>query len=126
MYADPCTMIYGLCSEWALDFHNGFGGVSYRTVTALKLYSALELKEAVDLWRDTIMGVREVISLENEARWRMTLKSICLNVIERARQKLADGTLRLDEIPLRTLWEEEIIVAEAVLRDVVECEKGFV
>ena len=78
-------------------------------------------------WRDTLLGIIDAISPENEAKWRMTLVTICNLVVEEGTMGLerALGS-RFDEQShswsrwmrdnIALLWLEQIVVARAVLR----------
>ena len=78
-------------------------------------------------WKDTLLGITETISPDNEAKWRITLVTICNLVVE-------EGTVSLQRIPdsrsdeqdhpwsgwvtgnIELLCLEQIVVARAVLR----------
>lgn len=86
-------------------------------------------------WRDTLLGITDIISPENETKWRMTLSIICNLVVE-------EGTIGLQRTIGSTfdgqtpswlgwmknnvalLWSEQIVVARAVLQS-LEDETEF-
>ena len=102
---------------------------SYRLITALRLYHLFPAvdsvppspDDAIKPWLNTISGIQETISDENEQAWRDSLLRICDGVVHRAdaaaRQLDAAGcdkSLKDTLRNLRMLWREERIVAVAV------------
>ena len=109
----------------------------YRLVCTLRLYATLPLEAqnapaeaTLEEWRQTVYGMQETISSENEERWRQTLLDLCQSIEERARSKVlemknlassdADGPswLRYAEACIANLWEEERLVSHAVAKSV--------
>ena len=78
-------------------------------------------------------GLADVISQENEERWRKTLMSICENIVERAKVGLdAVEGIASEDTPdwfgwmkgnIRALWQEELEVALVVLQCVQSGEE---
>jgi len=78
-------------------------------------------------WRNTLLGITDTISPDNEAKWRMTLATIC-NLVEEEGTTGLQCTLgsRFDEQShswsgwmrnnIALLWSEQIVVARAVLQ----------
>ncbi|KAJ7219254.1 hypothetical protein GGX14DRAFT_516199 [Mycena pura] len=90
--------------NWSLD---ASPAVSYRLITALRLFHVpLGSSEDVQRWRDTLTGVRELISDANEAAWKRTVAGICATVIQRAKTRRVSEN-RAAEM----LWQEELHVA---------------
>ncbi|EMD38538.1 hypothetical protein CERSUDRAFT_135411, partial [Gelatoporia subvermispora B] len=107
---------------------------SYRLISALRLYHALEnwhdrelddseLTDVVDKWRDVLNGQAFSISDSNETMWRGTLLDMCEDIAQRAREAL----MRCEGVApekmgwwgwavgnIGTLWQEELEVAQAV------------
>lgn len=72
-------------------------------------------------WFETILGVREYISKDNEERWRGTLVEICSKVEAEAKRGLLEiqseilGEWAKDmQENIAQLWEEELWVARSV------------
>lgn len=125
------------CRNWIISTSPNPGAPSFRLITALRLFalgSEMTNVPVVDeenvvcqSWRNTLLGISDTISPDNEAKWRITLATIC-NLV------LAEGTVGLqhtlgsrfdeqkhpwsgwarDNIVL--LWSEQIVVARAVLQ----------
>ena len=125
------------CRDWTLSTSPNPATPSFRLITALRLFAMgsgmIHLPTADEEggvcrpWRDTLLGIADTISLDNEAKWRMTLATICNLVVEEGTtglQRALDsrfdeqsqswsGWMR-DNIVL--LWSEQIVVARAVLQ----------
>ena len=78
-------------------------------------------------WRDTLLGVADIISPENETRWRSTLAAICNLIVEEGAAGLqrASNSRAGERNPtwsewmkdnIALLWSEQIVVAKAVLQ----------
>ncbi|KAI0318943.1 hypothetical protein OF83DRAFT_1113040 [Amylostereum chailletii] len=120
--------------DWTMHLSPPPAHPSYRLLTALRLYHvfATEGKAGTEaelqLWRDTVRGLRDVISCENEERVRATLVTICGTVVARARTALAEigrwdtedgrGWVEWQRSSVRRLWAEEAVVASAVVASV--------
>jgi hypothetical protein len=103
--------------DWILD-----GGdppsISYRLITALRLFhihSDGSDDDSLQRWRDTLTGVRDLISDANEGAWKKTVSEMCLRVMERARDARTVDALNA-WIPgaVGMLWDEEYRVAHKV------------
>ena len=125
------------CRDWTLSTSPGPAAPSFRLIAALRLFAlgsemtyapkADEESVVCKPWRDTLLGIADTISPENEAEWRITLITICNLVVEegtacsqRTLGSRFDGQNHpwsgwaSDNIAL--LWLEQIVVARAVLR----------
>lgn len=78
-------------------------------------------------WRDTLLGITDTISPDNEAKWRITLVAICNLVLEEGTaglQHALDSKLDGGNHPwsawaggnIVLLWSEQIVVARTVLQ----------
>ncbi|KAJ7155984.1 hypothetical protein C8R43DRAFT_1125888 [Mycena crocata] len=101
----------GYWGDWSLD---GSPAVSYRLITALRLLH-VSLGSSGDIlqhWRDTLTGLRDVVSDANESAWKESLVAICSSVIQRAKSRRnrspTTGWISGD---VDKLWEEELYVA---------------
>lgn len=123
--------------DWTLSTSPNLAAPSFRLITALRLFvvgSGMTRVPEVDQevavcqpWRCTLLGITDTISSDNEAKWRMTLATICNLVVE-------EGTTGLQRTLASTideqnclwsgwmkdnvviLWLEQIVVARAVLQ----------
>lgn len=103
--------------NWTLHSSLGSSYPSFRVIAALRLYHInLDDSSYVQRWRETLVGQRDTVSEANESAWRDTAVQICATLIERATEGMGD--LGTDKIwihqNIRTLWLEEMYVAEAV------------
>jgi hypothetical protein len=107
---------------------------SFRLISALRLYHALEAtgnskrsEDEVHPWLETILGRREYISEDNEALWRGTLVEIC----EKVEAEATRGLLQIQgeisgewekemRVNIAQLWEEELWVAGCVKTSVTQ------
>ena len=125
------------CRDWTLSTSPNPAAPSFRLITALRLFAmgsamihpptADEEDDVCQPWRDTLLGIADTISPDNEAKWRLTLATICNLVVEEGTTGLQhilgsgfdeqnhswSGWMR-DNITL--LWWEQIVVARAVLQ----------
>ncbi|KIY61738.1 SET domain-containing protein [Cylindrobasidium torrendii FP15055 ss-10] len=109
---------HGYWGDWTLHAIQHSAYPSFRTLAALRLYHCIDRSDgifeqaSVELWKDTLSGVREEISDENEERVRETLLAVC----ERVQKYAVKGMAAADSISgiIQSLWEEEAIVARAV------------
>jgi len=130
-----------LCRDWTLSTSPNPAAPSFRLVTALRLFAMGSgmihlptVDEEGDIcrpWRDTLLGITDTISPDNEAKWRMILSTICDLVVEEGTTGLQrimgsrfdeqdhpwSGWMR-DNIAL--LWSEQIVVARAVFQSLEE------
>jgi len=125
------------CRDWTLSTSSSPAAPSFRLITALRLFAlgseithvpkADEEGFVCKSWRDTLLGITDTISPDNEAKWRITLATICNRVVE-------EGTGGLRRTPgsghdgqdhpwsgwandnIALLWLEQIVVARAVLQ----------
>ena len=108
---------------------------SYRLIAALRLLHAVDdgngvddqaFEETANAWRAVVRGQ---ISPREDDRWRQTLVQICRRIVDRGRKNMAaisgaphggdGGRWRAwTEDNVRTLWMEEVEVAEAVVASV--------
>jgi hypothetical protein len=123
--------------DWTLHSSPSPAYPSYRLITALRLYhttfgSASDAnidEEALKPWQDTLLGVRTMVSEENETAWRQSLVQICATLISRAEagiSELVTRTMGFKDVPwlawmqdnVKALWREEALVASAVAESV--------
>ncbi|TFY72697.1 hypothetical protein EVG20_g295 [Dentipellis fragilis] len=119
--------------DWTLHSSPRPAYPSYRLITALRLYHTCpdvpdsgQLSEsAVQIWRSTVCGQRDIISGVNEASWRKSLLQICRRVEGRAQSSVkkidSQKTVIVGEVSeawlgwainnVRSLWIEEMLVA---------------
>ncbi|KAI8998695.1 SET domain-containing protein [Trametes punicea] len=123
----------GYWGEWTIHGAPTPAHPSWRLISALRLLCALdrssssiaETETAITAWKEVTNGIRAMISPSNEDSWRQALLVICSSIRDRARQSLAGLLLRPPEggppwvdwmaENVRTLWREELEVAEAVI-----------
>ncbi|KAF9653109.1 SET domain-containing protein [Thelephora ganbajun] len=127
----------GYWGDWTLSTSPNPAAPSFRLITALRLFaigSEMTCVPTVDEedvvckpWRDTLLGITDTTSPDNEAKWRTTLATICNLVVEEGTTGL-QRTLssRFDEQNhswsswirnnIAFLWSEQIVVAGAVLQ----------
>jgi len=86
----------------------------------------------VDIWRDTTLGKRGVISQENEGRWRLTLEHLCNDLVQDAKRGLIrvrgiqvperheNSWVEFVKVAIEILWREEIDVGCLVLKSLEE------
>ncbi|QRW05180.1 SET domain-containing protein [Ceratobasidium sp. AG-Ba] len=139
-YAQKCQLLKdrNYWGDWTLHVEDGVGYPSYRLLPVLRLAhislgptSGRELK----LWENTILGLAEVVSAENEHGARASLIEICERVtreseistpIVKNKMEAARGAEHKDEGYLHALcmalvlWEEAYQVAELVKKAVVD------
>ncbi|TFK54901.1 SET domain-containing protein [Heliocybe sulcata] len=132
----------GYWGYWTLHSAPKPGHPSFRLISALRLYHSIPRTntaiprnpdEILASWRDTLMGKKDSISPENEAAWRATLADMCREVAARASRNLenlkavksnnTEGWRGFTYDCLRTLWREELEVAEAVLESIRDGEE---
>jgi len=128
----------GYWGDWTLHSAPSPAHPSYRLITALRLYHALEewhsaelddaeLTDVLDKWRDVVNGQTPLISDSNETKWRSTMLDICESIVRNAQegiQQCVDTTpynekwwgWALENI--QCLWQEELEVARAVAHSI--------
>jgi hypothetical protein len=99
---------------------------SYRVIAALRLIHLHSDSGAVDTrpWKDTIAGLRDNISDDNEVAWRVSLQQLCEAIQIRASSHLELEASLINantswtnwmQGNVRMLWEEEVLTARMVL-----------
>jgi hypothetical protein len=125
--------------DWTLHSTTTTAYPSYRLITALRLFHIFsddvstilpDSDHLVDMWRDTALGKRDVVSQENEYRWRSTLKRLCDDLVQYAQRGLItvrdiqvddeSGWVGFVKVGIEVLWREEIDVGCAVLKSLEE------
>jgi hypothetical protein len=127
-------------SDWTFHVEDGVGRPSFRLLPALRLLH-IPLRPAPNhdlrLWEDSLLGLAEIVSAENEAKVRDSITTLCEQVICRSDLKIPlvqsqiliaqDGVEKdgdegrlLVLCMVKALWEEERQVAELVQRAVVD------
>ena len=123
--------------DWTLSTSPNPAAPSFRLITALRLLAmgsgmihlpTVDEEDGVcQPWRNTLLGITDTISPDNEAKWRITLATICnlVVVVGTAGLQCALGS-RFDEQNhswlgwmrnnIALLWSEQIVVARAVLQ----------
>jgi hypothetical protein len=122
----------GAHSDWTFYVQDGDARPSYRVIPALRLhYISLESKSdtnpELQLWEDSIMGLTDRISEENDSKVRQSVTRLCERIIERSKSRIADirsqvantWEIKASEWSqvlhmIERLWEEEYYVAEGV------------
>lgn len=120
--------------DWTMQSVPAPAHPSFRLISALRLYHALEAtansepsEDEVCPWLETILGTREFISEDNEELWRGTLVEICERVEAEAKRGLLQNKGEIwgeweKEVRenIGQLWEEELWVARCVKTSVEE------
>ena len=125
--------------EWTLHAAPAPAHPSFRSIAALRLYTALPdnlegaesfsgAEDVLDVWRATVLGNREWISRENEVRWKKILLEVCKqivtvsanrreSVLAQLESRKAEGDSSAEPIvsSIVCLWDEEAYVAESVI-----------
>jgi len=124
--------------EWTLHSSSPPAHPSYRLITALRLLACFndatksppaEPENTLDKWRKVTSGYEDIISPENEKRWKNQLREICVRVALRAQGQLevirreSNDEQMADWYPwardnVRSLWQEELEVAENVIESI--------
>ncbi|THU90710.1 SET domain-containing protein, partial [Dendrothele bispora CBS 962.96] len=106
--------------DWTLHSHSGSAYLSYRLVTALRLYELVpkgsippNCEDLIQCWRLTLSGMQDEISAENEAAWKRTLGGLCHTMIRRA--EIVFGLGKDIGTDIETLWREEKYIAQCIL-----------
>ncbi|KAG8682719.1 hypothetical protein FRC08_014766, partial [Ceratobasidium sp. 394] len=125
--------------DWTLHVEGGAGRPSFRLFPALRLFhipTEPSPNRELELWEDTLLGLVEVVSPENESKVRDSMTALCRTIMRRAllniplvqsRISAAEGGARdgdegyLQVLRMaKTLWEEEYRVAELVEKSIVD------
>ena len=86
-----------------------------------------ERDESLHLWRETVQGLRDSISTENEEHVRLTIVDVCRVLGSRAEKAIkaldacacSEAMTEALRISIRTLWTEEAVVARSVASSVL-------
>jgi hypothetical protein len=85
--------------------------------------------EVLQPWRDTLLGIKDVISEDNERSWKATLQRVCERLLKEGRV----GKSQAEQFKCRSddrewlpwtksnivgLWDEQVVVATAVLKSI--------
>ena len=123
--------------DWTLSTSPSPAAPSFRLIAALRLFalgSEITRVPRVDEegfvcrpWRDTLLGITDTISPDNEAKWRIALVAICNLVAKEGtaglQRTLGSGNDEQNHLwsgwasdNIALLWLEQIVVARAVLQ----------
>ncbi|KAH7344599.1 hypothetical protein B0J17DRAFT_636045 [Rhizoctonia solani] len=118
--------------DWTLHAEGGYGRPSYRVIPALRLLHISidpenDTNHELKLWEDSILGLTENVSKENESMVRESLITLCERIVRRSTVNISQMRSRMvnDEAirptewlqvlsMIERLWEEEYEVAESV------------
>ncbi|KAL0946918.1 hypothetical protein HGRIS_013079 [Hohenbuehelia grisea] len=119
----------GYWGDWTLHSCPPPAYPSYRVIVALRLLCIFTApaprEQAIKAWRETLLGLRDRVSEDNETAWRQKLAICCRAVMERAEIRCASpgGNEGTGEgagwVPwmwqnIAQVWQEEYYVAKAV------------
>ncbi|KAF8761564.1 Oxidoreductase family, C-terminal alpha/beta domain [Rhizoctonia solani] len=127
---NQCLTLTDTHSDWTFHVQDGEARPSYRVIIALRLLhvsinSEDDSNHELQLWEDSIMGLVDNVSEENELKVRQSVIDLCKTIVERSKTKIsyvrsqvadreASGPVEwlhvLDMI--EQLWEEEYYVAK--------------
>ncbi|KAI0082678.1 SET domain-containing protein [Panus rudis PR-1116 ss-1] len=129
----------GYWGDWTMHGSPQPAHPSYRLIAALRLLchakASNNMETCLQRWCDTVSGIQETISEENERHWRQVLSEICLTIASRVRAGLrrleesVEGEGRSTEWGewmvgnIRYLWLEELEVCECVAESVQRGEE---
>ena len=123
--------------DWTLSTSPNPAAPSFRLITALRLFAigsemtcvptASEEDVMCQPWRRTLLGIADIVSPDNEEKWRTTLATICNLVVEEGTTGFQRtlGSRSNGQNPswsrwmrenVALLWSEQILVARAVLQ----------
>ncbi|KAG8743162.1 hypothetical protein FRC12_015113 [Ceratobasidium sp. 428] len=125
--------------DWTLHVEDGIGRPSFRLLPALRLLHVPSLapvpNRSLELWENTLLGLVDVVSTENESQVRSSMKTLCKRIIDRSALKISlvqfqisvnghgAGDRDKDYLQVlrmaKILWEEEGQVAELVENSIV-------
>ncbi|KAF8163286.1 hypothetical protein B0H34DRAFT_694841 [Crassisporium funariophilum] len=94
----------GYWGDWTMHSTPAQAFPSYRLITALRIFHLVANTDTVpedsesllEIWRDTTLGKRGIISEENERLWRATSMRLCGSLIEEAEKGIT--TIRDNDI----------------------------
>ena len=86
-----------------------------------------ERDESLHLWRETVQGLRDSISTENEEHVRLTIVDVCRVLGSRAEKAIealdacacSEDVAEALRVGIRTLWREDAVVARSVVSSVL-------
>ncbi|CUA73864.1 hypothetical protein RSOLAG22IIIB_01385 [Rhizoctonia solani] len=118
--------------DWTFHVEGGVGRPSYRVIPALRLFhislncngdTSTELK----LWEDSVLGLKENISEDNDSKVWESLTALCERIIQRSTIKISQIRSQAAETKairpaewlqvlsmIERLWDEERYVSESV------------
>ncbi|KAG9103928.1 hypothetical protein FRC06_006873 [Ceratobasidium sp. 370] len=122
--------------DWTLYAEGGIGHPSFRLFPALRLFHiSIEPSPGGDLelWENTLLGMIEIVSPENESKVRDSVTMLCRRIMRRdllniplvqSRISIAEssgdeGNLQVLRMA-KMLWEEEYMIAELVEKSIVD------
>ncbi|KAG8693472.1 hypothetical protein FRC11_002879, partial [Ceratobasidium sp. 423] len=118
--------------DWTLYVEAGDARPSYRVIPALRLLhislgSEKGVNRELQFWEDSLLGLTENVSYENESKVRESVTALCERIVRRSTTKISQirsqmannkvvkppGWLQVLSM-IERLWEEERYVAESV------------
>ncbi|KAG8748505.1 hypothetical protein FRC10_003638 [Ceratobasidium sp. 414] len=122
--------------DWTLHAEGGAGRPSFRLFPALRLFhTEPSPSRDLKLWEDTLLGLVEIVSQENESKVRDSMAMLCKSIMRRdllniplvqSRISIAENSGDGNEGYLqvlrmaKALWEEEFQIAELVEKSIVD------
>lgn len=125
--------------DWTLHVEDGTARPSFRLLPALRLLhidlqlpSGAKVDHELNIWEDSLLGLAEIVSIENETKTRESITTICNEIADRAEVYIQRIELKLGEAKsksegwlrvlgmVRCLWEEELEVAGRVRQAVLD------
>jgi hypothetical protein len=98
----------------------------------LQLLPGAKVNRELELWEDSILGLAETVSTENEIKTRQSITTLCSKIMDRAEAYIhkieglvardnskPEGWLRVLSM-IKCLWEEELEVAGRVRQAVID------
>ncbi|KAG8743124.1 hypothetical protein FRC12_015126 [Ceratobasidium sp. 428] len=126
--------------DWTLHVEDGIGRPSFRLLPVLRLLHVPSLapmaNRDLELWENTLLGLVDIVSTENEFKVRSSMKTLCKYIIDRSVLKvsLVQFQIAVNEHSAgdrdknylqvlrmaKTLWEEEGHIAKLVENSIVD------
>ncbi|CAE6521978.1 unnamed protein product [Rhizoctonia solani] len=124
--------------DWTLHVEAGEARPSYRVIPALRLLHISlgpqnDTSRELRFWEDSLLGLAENVSDENESKVRESVTALCERIVRRStikvsqiRSQMADDKVvkPLEWLQvlsmIERLWEEERYVAESVRRAILD------